>query len=546
MADPTINDLDPAVVAQNEAFLVTFIQEQYPSLDLSEGRVLRNLLIRPAAQYYALNNINIDLVRQSMSLIAIEANPLLADPTLVDAVLSNYRLTRDPGVKATGQITIVIQNLLTTPVAQGTVFTANGMDYVTTQAFVGVTTQAAVATTQQRLIVRRNDGLFAFTVPVIAAAVGQAYNAKRATRFVAAPPPAGIVDAFATADFIGGSNAQTNQDMIALFKLALSPQVFSGRANIASLLVNRFPNVVASSIIGFGDEEMIRDRHNIFAISTGGKADLYVKTAAVPVSLNLAKTATLIDAVNGVWQFALLRDDAPGFYTVDAVLPPNTDPSVGAFTITSEVRGLDLSQDTDEFVPDVVGLVEGAYSRYQTAVVQFIDPAGVGGTVGQTASYVVFVTAMPNIKDIQNLAVSRGSRNPQADYLVRAPIPAFAQVSLTVLYSDGTPLPDVNTIKTAVANRVNGLNFILGRLPGAVIYQAVQDVIASTGAMVEAPIDITVVLRKPSGDQLRVRVTDEVVVPDLPLEAVTSRTTIFYMGLRDVDVTIQKVPVLPV
>ena len=104
MAEPTINDLSEDLVQQNEAFLVQFLQDQYPSLDLTEGRVLRNLLIRPAAIFHTLNDTNIDQLRQSMSLQAIEANPAIATEEIVDAVLSNYRVGRDEGAPAAGQL----------------------------------------------------------------------------------------------------------------------------------------------------------------------------------------------------------------------------------------------------------------------------------------------------------------------------------------------------------------------------------------------------------------------------------------------------------
>lgn len=549
MASPSITELDPAVVAQNEVFLVTFLQEQYPSLDLSEGRVLRNLLIRPAAQFYTLNQTNITNLQDSMSIVAIEANPALADPSYVDAVLSNYRITRFPGALSTGQITIVIQNLITTPVQAGTVFTANGYTYTALQSYVGVTDSAAITSGQQFLIVKRNDGLYAFTIPVTATAVGTLYNAKQGTRFTSVPTIAGVVDLFATADFAGGLDQETNQDLVDRFKLALSPAVFSGRANINSLMTSLFPGLQATSIIGYGDPEMLRDRHNLFGIATGGKADIYARTAMLPVGVDLTKVATLVDKTNQIWQFSIGRDEAPGFYTISSILPLNSTPDQGGFEIVSDTRGLDLTSTDDAFVPQIANLVEGAYSRYQTAVVQFIDPdTDTSGLTANTSqqSYQVTVLAMPNIADLQDLAVNRGRRNPQADYLVRAPVPAFSQVNLTVLYADPAPAPDVNAIKTAVVNRVSGLNFLMGQLPASVIYQAVQEAIAGTGTMVQAPIDMIVSIRKPGGDSIRARSADEIVIPDLPAEDVTSRTTIFYMGIGDVGVTVRKIPALPV
>ena len=179
MAELTINDLSAETVQQSEEFLIQFLQDQYPSMDLTEGRVLRNLLIRPAAIFHALNQTNIDQLRQSMSLQAIEANPAIATEETVDAVLSNYRVTRDSGAKARGQIVIVIRDLVATTINAGTVFLADGLTFTNPVAFVGVTTQAVILDDTHRLITKRTDGYYSFVIDVEAAGVGPQYDLDR-------------------------------------------------------------------------------------------------------------------------------------------------------------------------------------------------------------------------------------------------------------------------------------------------------------------------------------------------------------------------------
>lgn len=549
MADLTIEDLDPTQVAQAEEVLIQFLRANYPSLDLSEGRVLRNLLIRPAATFHVLNRANIATLQQSQSMVTIAANPSLADPSYVDAVLSNYRIVRNTGAIATGLVTIVIQNLLTTSVAQGTLFSASGLIFSTAWAYVGVTSSDAVLNDQQRLITQRTDGLYVFTIPVQASQIGEAYNAKKNTRFTVDPSPAGMIDAYAAQDFTGGLNSQTNADMVAEFEKAISPQVFSGRIQISSLIQEKFPYTKAMSIIGFGDEEMLRDRHNIFEVSHGGKADLYVRSQTLPELHVLAKTATLISKADKKWQITLSRDDAPGFYTVESVLPTDADQTQDSLLISSESRGMDLTPENGLFIPSVANVTEGAYSRYQTAVVQFIDPTldySLLTELTSTKVYNAYVLSMPNVKEMQYLASDRGYRNPQADYLVRAPIPAFVAVTLKVLYQTDGSLPDVAAIQQNVADRVNGVNFSLGQLPASLIYDAVHDIISKTQALVVSPIDILCRIHKPTGQVLQIRSGNGIDVPDLPDECVTSRTVIFYLQAENVDVEIEKVPILPV
>lgn len=544
-SDLTINDLDADAVAQAEDFLVNWLKAEYPSMDLVEGRVLRDLLIRPAALFHVLNQTDITQLRESMSLAAIEANPDLADPDVVDAVLSNFLVTRNEGTKATGLVTIIISDLLTTPVSEGTVFTANGLNFVTTAAYVGVTSQDAVVGDEQRLITLRTDGTYGFTVPVEAEAVGAQYQIRRNTRFSSDPSIPGVVDIMATQDFSGGTNTETNAELVARFKAGISPKTLSGRVQIEAFIRNLLPTLEAISQVGYGDAEMLRDRHNIFAVSQGGKADLWLRTA-YPVSLTLEKEAVLVDAAEKLWQITLKRDDAPGFYTIDGILPLGVPADENSLEITGETRGLDLSQENSEFVPEISGLVEGAYSRYQTGIVQFKDPDTDATLVaGATQNYQIFVLTPPSIKALQDAVNDRSARNPQADYLVRAAVPAFVALSLTVQYRDGSAAPSAADIKEAVAARINSLGFVPGRLPASVIHDAVHNV-AGADVIVVSPLDLIVQLRKPSGEVMMVRDADGVDVPYLPQEGVSNRTVNFYADPDQIDVTVEKIPVQPV
>lgn len=540
MADVTINDLTEEQIQSAEQLLIDFLQTSYPSMDLTSGRVLRDLLIRPAAIFHAMDQENMTRLRQSMSLLEVEANPEIADETTVDAIMSNYRITRDTGSKTTGNVVIVIESNVTTAIPTGTVFTSNGLNYVTTAPYVGVTTSDAVIDTSDRLIVARADGAFSFTVPVEAESAGSQYTVKAAARFTVNPTPPGLVDAFAAADFTTGTDTETNTELITRFKEALSPQVLSGRVHINALLKELVPTTLDTSIVGFGDEEMIRDRHNIFQVSHGGKADIYVRTLKYPQTVAVTKTATLVSKSTKTWQVAITRNDAPGFYFVQYVKPEGST-DAAAFEITSEVRGLDLTSPNDEFVPDITNQTEGAYSRYQTAVIQFIDTVTDVTSLTENVStqdYDVYVTYIPYVATIQDDFNDRSRRNPQADYLVRAAVPATVSVNLTVSYSNLDETPDEAAIQTAVADRVNALMFAFGKLPASVIHDAAHSVLSGPTVEVVSPIDINCSIRRPDGTIIRARSGNEIDIPDLPAYGVTSRTTVFYLDPADVDVTL--------
>jgi uncharacterized phage protein gp47/JayE len=544
----SINDLDSDDIAQAENFLKTFLAEEYPSMDLSEGRVLRDLLIRPAAIFHTLNNTNLDVERRSHSLQAINEDPALADDEIVDSVLSNFLITRSVGTKATGQITIIISSNLTTSVQQGTIFTANGLNYVTAQTFIGVTEADAVISSQQKLITLRSDGTYAFTIPVEAEAEGSAYQARRNTRFTMNPAPGNLIDTVAAEDFTGGTDTETNEELVGQLAGGVTPSVFSGRAQIDALIHDEVPETVAVSIVGFGDAEMLRDKHNLFEIAYGGKADIWAKTRALPESLSLVVEATLVDAATKLFQFNVGRDEAPGFYLIEGVFPEDAPENYGTLEITGETRSLDLSQDSNEFVPNVANIVEGAYSRYQTSIVQFKAPDVdvTGMTEGSSkVTFRVNILYLPDIKTLQEKAVDRNSRNPQADYLVRAPVPAFVALNLKVQYPASSEAPEASTIKQAIVDRVNGLGFETGQLPASIIHDAVHNV-AGNNVIVVSPLDFFCQIRRPDGTIITIRDADGITVPNEPALGVTSRTTIFFLEMDSVDVAIEPIPALPV
>ena len=102
----SLSELDTAKVEQMIAKLSQYMQERHPEVELTRG-VFHDLVLYFNGMLNAAIQENIDRVRQSQSLYAITQNPALAEPAIVDQVLSNYNLTRDNGTPATGVLTLL-------------------------------------------------------------------------------------------------------------------------------------------------------------------------------------------------------------------------------------------------------------------------------------------------------------------------------------------------------------------------------------------------------------------------------------------------------
>ena len=280
-------------------------------------------------------------------------------------------------------------------------------------------------------------------------------------------------------------------------------------------------------------------------MSQGGKADLWVRTQDKVEGRTVVKEATLIDVDAQLWQLSIARDDYPGFYLIDSILPEGSALE-GTLEITGETRGIDLTQETNEFVPDIENITEGGYSRYQTSVLQFKDPATDESlSVGAKANYNVNVIGITGIDTLQDTAVDRQVRNPQADYLVRAPVPAFCAIGLKVLYKLGAEAPSADAIKAEIVSRVNGLTFADGQLPASVVHDSVHNV-AGEDIVSVSPLDFLCQIRRPDGEIITIRDADGIEVPNLPEAGVTSRTVAFFIDVNSVEVEVAQAQVLPV
>lgn len=543
----TIEELTEAQVAEIEDTLVELLLERYPSLDLGRGTVLRDILVRIASVLRSLSVEDMDRLRRSMSLAEVEAAPELADEDTVDNILSNYRLTRFAGLATTGRVTLVLEQKITTTIASGTSFTSpSGEAFIAQQAFNAVTDEGLVISPTDRLLRERGDGRFSFTIEVAAAEVGFS-TIRQDTRFVVEPEPPRLFDAYAEEDFTPGRDEETNADLVARLKVGITAQSAGGRVNIESMIESHFPSVFDTSVIGFGDAEMVRDRHNIFAISQGGKADIYVRTAGVPLLASLLKTATLVSKADKTWRISIGRDEAPAFYRVETIIRSDqVGTALGTLEIVSDVRGVDTTGDA--YVPQLEAAIEGVYTRYQTATIVFKDeqtPVDDLTEGSSTQEYTVTVSRMPEIENIQDLLASRSNRNPQGDYLVRAPIPCFVACEIKIDRHPDDPEVDVAAVVTAAANRVNALLFERGRVPVSEIVDAVEGVLPPLSS-IDLPVHLFATARKPDGTSTVNHATDNLVPPVDVEQSVSGRTVAFFLREEDVDVAVTTIDVLDV
>jgi hypothetical protein len=537
----SLDQLDATKVDTLLTQLTTQIQDNNSDLDLKRG-VIHDIILYYHAVLEAAVRENLDRYQSARSLQQIEADPTIADTTTVSDVLSNWGITRREGTKASGEVTIVVNASTSVTISAGAIFEASGMKFTTNNSFTSTSNPAAVTTANDRFMTKLSDGNYMFTIFVTAESVGSASKLIANTLLTPISTVSNYVTSYASSDFSDGTDTETNTELVNQLQDGISTKSLSNRINMRALLrsLSQFPTVTNQSIVGYGDTEMLRDKHSIFPLSFGGRVDWYIRGQIGLYTTSLLKEAVLISvdsSGNGTWQFSLLKDDVPGFYEVKSILLSGETPTSGeTFTVTSDSRGLDLT-DTG-FVPDIKTQEEGAFTAYQTATIQFVDTETDASamTPGDRQDYSVNVVGTTYIKELQAYMGSRDVRSFGSDVLVKAPVPCFVQISMTLNKSTGDSDPDVSSIKTAVAAVVNGTGFI-GRLDGSRILEVVNGYIQNNISITD--LDLLGRIFTPQYTTKWVRDGNSLIVSDDASNMVTAKTVQFFTDIADISINIK-------
>jgi hypothetical protein len=534
----SLTALNPADVQQLLDRIITQLQELNPSLDLKRG-VFKDTVAYYHAVLEASMRTSLRRYQSARSLQQIQLDPTLADDTVVDEVLSNWGVTRRVGTKAIGSITIELSQARSINIPINFPFESNSKRYLATKTFTSRPITSQISLDTDRLLQLLSNGNWAFTIEVEAEDSGASYRLNAGDSIAPVRSITNYVTSYATSNFMDGVGAETNAELLQQLQLGIAAKTLSNRTNMRSFLrtIPAFDSVTNQSIIGYGDTEMLRDRHTVFPVSYGGRVDWYIRGQLPLQRTRLQVTAVCVEvaATTSTWQFSLGKNDVPGFYEVTKIKNVKDAGLNSGFEPISDTRSNDLTEGG--FLPDIATVAEGAYSAFQAAVIRFVDTSTSVTTItlGQKAQYFCEVTGTPLIKEIQELVGSRDVRSYAADVLVKAPIPCFVEVTLTINKTAGDITPPIAAIKAAIVNVVNSTDFI-GRLDGSRIVDAIhsflQDSLSVTG------LDLFGRIRNPDGTIQYLRNSDSLIIPDQPAKMVTAKTVQFFTEISKITVNI--------
>jgi len=529
-----LSQLDQAAVDARRSLVIALLAEGYPQSDWRRG-AFGDLVAEPAAATMTASAVESDRLRRASTLAGIEADPALADPALVDAALSNYGVTRRAASFATGLVTIVLDAAVPAVVPAVSRFSANGIDFLSSASVAARPSADLVVASTDSVLRPLADGTYAFDVPVMATTAGVAGSLRAGAPVEIQFSLAHFVSCRAAGDFLGGSEAETNAQLMARLRAGLAARTWSSRPAIEGLARTIVPGLLATSVLGSGDPEFGRCRRGLLPAAKPGYADLLARTASLPTSAIIQADATLISKTTaaGTWQVMLPRSAAAGMYEVVSATRVDTGRELD---LVYDLRSADLVGLTGS--PDVELAVDVAFSAAQAITVRFEDTAVASDStlsVGAIKTLNLLCRSMPGIADLQAGMAAASVRAPGVNLLVRAPIPCDVSAGIDLDRAPTGAAPDVAAVVAAVCARANATRFP-GVLRAADLAAAAQN--ASPAGTSVARVELL-------GRLLRTDATREMLVgrPDLRIPDefawnVGPRTVAFFLDPADVAVSV--------
>lgn len=522
------NSITADLVETARGRLRGFVAAYRPDVD-ARGGLIGNLVIELLSVSLAAVDQRIDQFRLEGSLLQAAEDPDAFDADTLDALLSNFRLARSAGRKATGTVSLVVRSLVPVSVPAGFSFLGGSGTFVTATAFAGRVSSDQVVASTDRLLVPTGDGRYAFSIEVEATTEGPVGLISRGTAVIPQASIAGVVEAYAADDFVGGLDQETNAQLVQRALAGVSGRGPANRIGVVALLTQDTTVgalLSAVSVVGFGDEEQTR-YHGLRPVAYGGRCDVYLRPAGGPTDQTTEVTAVQSGTSDGlpVWTVTLPTTQYGGAYGVVRVAN-SSDPTAAELTILNVTPGW-----TPNPYVDVETAAEAAYSALQTGRVDFSDPDDATATTPYPATRQVFVTVRRAVGVSESHAlIQRDDTRPTAgDILVRAAVPCTVRFVVVVATPSGKAV-DTVAASAAVSAAVERSGFT-GRLPVSRLVAAVNGAVGDDQEVVDWSIEG--VIDSPDGTRLTIGSKQGLEIPWRPDLGVTFRTTAFYLSAED-------------
>jgi hypothetical protein len=509
--------------SQTLARLTAFIQANAPTIDLSPGSVLNELILGLETQIQNQVYNDINAISQGNAISFALASLADTYSPIIDNIASNYNVTRTAGAYSVGNIkAYVTSNSATYTLPSGTSFN---------QPALGYTYQTTAPISITSLSYSSEVSGYSIIVPVTSTDIGLHTILTNGAPFELGTGSAipGFVQASAYGSFSAGVNVETDRKLITRFRSGLATSNLLTAASINNYLTNKYPSFSGAYIADATSPVNNRCQNNLLNLKIPGAVDVYVKTNVnipqVPVSLPGTYLGSTDFSAN-TWQVTLDNNVSGGsylgFYRVVSVQDATSANLVNLpFNVTYSYDSLASNVITDA--------AQARYSPYQTATIN-IGYTGVTSPSGR--QFLVTVLAPYQLRAIQETFLDNNNRIPAADYLVKGVVPCMVTMSLSLVANKTGPLVDTVALQRDLFNYVNSL----GIGESIVVSQIVNLCHKYNVARVDLPIVLNGRILAPynttgAADQdIFIEGNDFLQIPDYEQYGVTQDNTAFFLN----------------
>lgn len=557
--ETTLANQSAELVYAKEELLIAFVKAAFPTLDLTPGTVIRDLVIRLYAHLEVRMQEQIDTALIANSLLEISKNPNVIDEVQVDRLLSNYNITRSSGNTATGKLRLFFTDSTTTVIDATTSITINDVVFQPTQGYILVNAANYTAGANQRLLTA-SGATYTAVIDITAVEPGSIAN-QRSGALVSAisPSPGTFISARADADLVGGADAEDNVALLAKLKTGVVGKVFGGREHIRAKLKDKYPGILDVGCVGFLDPEMRRDLVN--GVHVGGRIDLFVKSASYPARIQEQVVPKFISwdttTQEALFEITIPTSAAAGLYVVENIRSLLTQ--LGSLEILSDTRT--LLEAGQHLLTDPK---TNAFSAFQQVVIRFYVPWAnlleAWSRTGAHPIYAIWATTvlpfindypnnpyykfyleylkLPDLVEIQSYVDSASERSLSADIMVHAPVPILCSIQLRLLKQAGAPTADLVKVKAAIAAKFNSYGFG-ATIPGSALIHVAYNNLPE-GYTVDLPMHMYGVVINPDLSEDVMFSADALKPPTNYVKGVSPNTVAFYLESNMIDVSIKE------
>lgn len=456
MIDFTLKDVTTADYNTYEAELIQLLNEQFPTLDVRKGTVLRELLVKPAAQVYALDGKRFEELKRQFSLLTMSQHPEDVDLNILDGILSNFNVSRNSGTYATGKILVKVAYSIEYVISSNETFsTSDSNIFRPAKEYKVKLNDADIDNdTNIKLYTSADGTYYYFILDAISDMPGSKYNIVQGTAINSTSGFYGFVTAEAYSSFTGGIDEETIETLIQRIPYAIANRSLESRLSIASILMDKFSYVRDINAIGMGEAEQLRSKHNVLGIDVGGRVDIYARTFSIPSIITIIKAGTRI--APSTYNIELTEEEFSGCYMIRSI----TNTEVGTNTLGSyafvDNRGSNsYLRSFHDFSSNNL-VVETAYTKYQNSTVTVYD---VVGNSSDTHIFKLEVYTAPNITELQNYVDQDDVKNLFGDIVVRGSLMCLVSLKAYISQKYDSSTIDVEAMRSDIVEFINNIKF---------------------------------------------------------------------------------------